>query len=344
MLVETNLRNVPLTELQDSARISEDLGVDVVCQAEVTRDPFMMLTMAALATERVRLATSVLIAFPRSPMVVAYAARNLQELSGDRFELGLGTQVRGHIQRRFSSHWSSPGPQLREYISSLHAIFRTFQTGEPLDFHGDFYSFTLMTPEFNPGPTHFEPIKIQLAAVNPYNIRLAGELADGLRVHSFATPSYIRNVIRPYVREGAGRTGRSLDQFEIIGGGFVATGASEAVVNETREWTRRRIAFYASTRAYRPVLKHHGWQDLGDKLRDLVKQERWDDLAPCISDDVLDVFCVSGTYDKIGSLAAAQYAGLVNRVSFPLPDDAMTHSDQFRQAVQDLQQIPVPSS
>jgi probable F420-dependent oxidoreductase len=340
MLVETNLRNLSIDEVQESARTAEELGLDVVCQAEITRDPFMLLTMASLATQRVRLATSVLIAFPRSPMVTAYASRTLHDLSGGRFELGLGTQVRGHIQRRFSSHWSSPGPQLREYVASLQAIFNTWQTGEPLDFQGDYYSFTLMTPEFNPGPSPLDPIKIQVAAVNPYNIKLAGELADSLRVHSFTTPSYISNVIWPYVREGASKNGRSLDGFEVIGGGFIATGATEEVVHQTREWARRRVAFYGSTRAYRPVLEHHGWPELGDKLRQLVKEERWDDLAPCISDDVLDVFCVAGTYDQIGKLAAERYAGVVNRISFPYPEDAATQPDAFRQAIRDLQAIP----
>lgn len=339
MLVETNLRNVPLEEYQDAARLAEDIGVDVICQAEVTRDPFMMLTMAAMATERTRLASSVLIAFPRSPMVVAYSARTLHELSGGRFELGIGTQVRGHIQRRFSSHWSSPGPQLREYVASLQAIFDCWQNGTPLSFQGDFYSFTLMTPEFNLGPTGHDPIKIQVAAVNPYNIRMAGELADSLRVHSLTTPSYIQNVIRPGVLEGAARIGRPLDGFEIIGGGFIATGGDEEAVQETREWTRRRIAFYSSTRAYRPVLEHHGWGDLGDELRQLVFEQRWDELPSRIDDDMLDTFCVSGTYDRIAERTRERYAGVVSRVIFPLPPDADRRPDDFRQAIADLKTI-----
>lgn len=339
MLVETNLRNVALEDLQESAQLAEALGADVLCQAEVTRDPFMMLTLAALATTRAQLATSVLIAFPRSPMVVAYSARNLQDLSGDRFELGLGTQVRGHIQRRFSSHWSSPGPQLREYVASLQAIFDAWQNETPLNFQGDYYSFTLMTPEFSPGPTEHDPIRIQIAAVNPYNIALAGELADALRVHSFATPSYIEHVIVPGVRRGAERSGRSLDRFEIIGGGFIATGGDEEAVRETREWTRRRVAFYASTRAYRPVLEHHGWEDLGEELRQLVKEQRWDDLAPRIDDDMLDTFCVSGTYDEIAERARERYSGVVSRFNFPLPPDAADNRDRFQQMMCDFKQI-----
>jgi probable F420-dependent oxidoreductase len=339
MRVETNLREVALEDVVSAAKLVEELGFDGLAQSEVRRDPFISLTLAATATNSIRLAPAVAIVFPRSPMIVAYMSHNLQVLSKGRFALGMGTQVKGHIQRRFSTEWGSPGPRLREYILALRAIWDCWQNDTPLNFTGDFYQFTLMTPEFNLGPTGYDPIPIQIGAVNKYLIRTAGELCDGLRVHSFSTPEYIRDVIWPNVLKGARKAGRSLDSFEMIGGGFTATGADEQAVTEAREWVRHRIAWYASTRTYLPVLEHHGWEAINPELRKLIEQKRWDDMKKLVSDEMLDTFCVSGTYDQIAAAARKRIEGLTDTLSFPLPFDATERRPQLAAAVQSLKQL-----
>ena len=340
MLVETTLREAAVSDVPRLARQAEEVGFDGLAQPELSHDSFLLVGLMATATERVRLATGVAIAFPRSPMIVAYLARDLQALSGDRFALGLGTQVKGHIERRFSTPWDSPGPRLREYVQALRAIWAAWQDGSPLDFRGQFYGFTLMTPGFSPGPSEHRPIRIQTAAVNPFNIQLAGELCDGLRIHSFSTPEYIRDVIRPNLRIGAARTGRSLADFEVIGGGFVATGPDDAQVEASREAARHRIAFYGSTRAYRPVLDHHGWGALCTDLGRLVARGRWDELASLIPDEVLDTFCIAAPYDQIAACIAARLGGLVDWVSISSLDHTTSQPDQLTQALADIRAIP----
>jgi probable F420-dependent oxidoreductase len=343
MLVETSARNVPLADLPGIAKQVEEIGFDSFTQPEIKQDPFVTLALAATTTSKVKLPTSVAIVFPRSPMIVAYAARNVSDLSQGRFELGIGTQVKGHIQRRFSTIWDSPGPRLREYALAVRAIWDSWQNGTPLDFQGDFYSFTLMTPEFDLGPSDYYPIPIHLAAVNKYNIRFAGEYCNGLRVHSFTTPEYTRDVIWPNVKEGAKRSGRSLDSFEMIGGGgFIATGATEADVEKSREGVRHRIGHYASTRTYLPVLEHHGWEDVNPKLREYIAENRWSELSSLVSDDMLETFCVSGTYDQIVSRIRQRCEGLIDRINFPLPGSDELDPDALKQVVRELQSIPSP--
>jgi probable F420-dependent oxidoreductase len=319
--IETGIPDVAWNDVGAWAARAEAMGFDGIGAPELKRDPFVTSTLAAGATSRVRISTSVAIAFPRSPMVVAYQGRNIQDLSEGRFVVGLGTQVKGHIERRFSTVWDSPGPRLREYVESLRAIWDTWQHGTPLNYRGKFYNFTLMTPEFSPPPSDFPPPKVHIAAVNAYNIRLAGQLCDGLRVHPFSTPEYTRDVIWPNVRAGTAKSGRSLDDFEMIGTGFIATGPDEETVQKAREDVRYRIAFYASTRTYLPVLEHHGWQDINPKLRDLIAENRWDELPTAVPDEVLDGFCVSGTWDTIVSQIDARLTGLVDTISLSMPDE-----------------------
>lgn len=340
MLLETTLGDVPWSEIPKVAEAIERLGFDTIGTPELKRDPFLPLVLAAEHTKRIELATSVAIAFPRSPTVVAYMARNLSDLSGGRFVVGLGTQVKGHIERRFSTEWVSPGPRLREYILAMRALWNTWDHGEPLNFKGKFYNLSLMTPEFSPDPSTNPPIKVQIAAVNEYNIRLAGEICDGLNVHPFSTPAYTRDVVWPNVNHGARKAARSLDHFKLIGTGFVATGPNEQAVTEARENVRYRIAFYASTRTYLPVLDHHGWGDLNPKLRELIAQNRWTDLPSVVPDDVLDAFCISGTYDHIGALIGDRLSGLVDTIGFPLPDDLEHPSDDYLSALHEIRGLP----
>ncbi len=337
MQIETGLADVAWNEVAAWAARAEEMGFDGLGAAELKRDPFVTSTLAATMTSRIRISTSVAIAFPRSPMVVAYQGRNIQDLSEGRFVVGLGTQVKGHIERRFSTVWDSPGPRLREYIESLRAIWDTWQNGTPLNYRGKFYNFTLMTPEFSPPPSDFPPPKVHIAAVNAYNIRLAGELCDGLRVHPFSTPEYTRDVIWPNVRAGAEKSGRSLDDFEMIGTGFIATGPDEQAVQRAREDVRYRIAFYASTRTYLPVLEHHGWQEINPKLRDLIAENRWDDLPTAVPDEVLDGFCISGTWETIVDQIDARLRGLIDTISLSMPDQP---DDRFMTVMEGVRGLP----
>ena len=339
MLVETHLPDAEWSALATLARAAEATGVDSIAQAELARDPFVALAALAPGTRRVELATSVAIAFPRSPMVVAYSARSLSDMTDGRFSLGLGTQVKGHIERRFSTEWGAPGPRLREYVESLRAIWRTWDSGEALRYEGKFYNFSLMTPEFSPPPSRFSPIKIEIAAVNDYNIQLAGELCDGLRAHPFATPAYMRDVIWPNVERGAARSGRSLDTFRMIGGGFIATGPDEASVQQAREEARYRIAFYGSTRTYLPVLAHHGWDALNGELHQLVAHGRWNDIATAVPDAILDEFCVAGVYDTIVERFRERMGGLTDMVTLPLPDGFPDGAEQFTELVKGFRSV-----
>jgi probable F420-dependent oxidoreductase len=339
MLVETSPREFRMPQVAEMARLAEDLGFDGLTCSEVRNDPFVTAAVAASATTRIRIATSVAIAFPRSPMVVAEATHNLQELSGGRFTVGLGTQVKGHITRRFSTVWDSPGPRLREYVESLRAIWACWQDGTPLDYRGRFYQFTLMTPEFNFGPTP-HPLRIDLAAINRFNLETSATVANGLRVHGFNTAEYLRDIIWPTVLDAAEQAGRSLDDFEMIGGGFIASGPDEESVMAAREQMRKRVAFYGSTRAYEPIFAHHGWPDLAPALRRLIAQQRWGDLHTLISDDVLDRFCIAGTYDTIAERVRERLGGLTDRVSLGLPENAREVGDALGRAIEGLKAVP----
>jgi probable F420-dependent oxidoreductase len=337
MKIETSIESADWAKIAGRAKLAEDLGYDRIASAELAHDPFLPLAVAAGATHRIGLVTSVAIAFPRSPTVTAYTARDLNDLSGGRFVLGLGTQVKGHIERRFSTEWSSPGPRFRDYVQAVRAVWDSWDSEGPLRYDGRFYRLSLMTPEFSPGKSVHGRIPIHIAGVNRYNLRLAGEICDGLRVHPFATKKYMLDVIWPAVQEGAVRSGRDLAGFEMVGGGFIATGADQRTVQEARENARYRIAFYASTRSYLPVLEAHGWEDLNAELRRLVAEGRWDDLSAVIPDEVLDEFCVAGTYEEILPAIGSRYEGIVDTVSLEVP--AEPRDEAYRRLLQDVQAL-----
>ncbi len=322
MKVYTGLPARELSEVPGQARRAEALGFDGVSFGELAHDVFLLAALAVEHTNRVAVATSIAIAFPRSPMIVAHTSWDLQRLSGGRFELGLGTQVKGHNERRFSVQWVPPAPRIREYAQSLRAIWDCWQNGTPLDYRGRHYSFTLMTPEFNPGPIEHPDVPVYVAAVGSVMCRVAGEVFDGILLHGFTTPRYTQEVILPMVEQGATRTGRSVDKdVTVSGGGFIATGATEEEVHRNREVIRRRISFYGSTRTYKTVLDLHGWGDTCLKLHEMSVKGQWDDMPGQITDPMLDTFCISGTYDEIAPKMKERYEAFASRISLAMPAD-----------------------
>jgi probable F420-dependent oxidoreductase len=301
------------------ARAADTLGFAGLWASETKHDAFLPLAVAADATQRIELGTSVAIAFSRSPMVVAQTAWDLQDLSGGRFVLGLGTQVRAHIRRRFSMPWDRPVERLREYIGALRAIWNSFQTDEPLSFEGEFYRHTLMTPFFNPGPIGHPEIPVHVAGVNTGLAALAGELCDGFHVHPFHSPEYVRKIVKPAVARGAQREGRDPERVELATSVFVVTGGSAAEVEEQREKLRAQLAFYASTPTYRTVLETHGWEDAGERLGKLARDKQWDEMPGLITDEMLHAFAVEAAPDEIGPALRDRYEGLIDRVALYLP-------------------------
>lgn len=297
------------------ARRAEDLGAEGVWVGEITHSPFTLLAGIADATTDVDLGSSIALAFPRSPMVTAYTAWDLQELSGGRFVLGLGTQVKGHIERRFGVEWDSPGPRLRDYLRCLRAIWNAWSGGEDVDYQGEFYSITLCPPFFTPAPIDDPEVPLYIAAVNEYNLRTAGMLCDGLHVHPFHSPKYLREFILPHLREGAETAGRSPDDVELVTSVFAAVGDSASERAAVREELRFQIAFYGSTRTYRKVFETHGWGDVCPKLHRLSVDNRWDDMAELITDEMMDTFVVEGTWETIGDEIRTRYDHM-DRVSF----------------------------
>jgi len=338
MRIETTIPLGDWRAVAPAAQRAEALGFDGITTPEIASDPFVPLAFAALATERLQLGTAIAVAFPRSPMVVANLAWDLQRESHGRFVLGLGPQVKGHNERRFSVPWSAPVPRLREYVESLRAIWRCWELGEPLSYEGEHYRFTLMTPEFSPPATGLPPVPITIAAVGKDMIRLAGRVCDGVRLHGFCTRRYLEDVALPRVVEGLERSGRDRRHFEVWGGGFIATGRTPDEVAKQVEWCRYRVAFYGSTRSYAPVLSIHGWDDLAAKLHEMSKRGQWQQMAAEVPDDVLHEFAAIAPYDQLVGAVEKRFGGLVDAVAIGFPDD--TPAGLARELVQDLRRLP----
>lgn len=314
--VDTGMYAGKLEDVAELARRAEAMGYSGINTAETSHDSFLPLVIAAEHTERIQIGTSVAIAFPRSPMVIAMIAWDLQRYSKGRFMLGLGTQVKGHNQRRFSVAWSPPAPRIKEYVESLRAIWHSFQTGEPLNYVGEHYSFTLMTPNFNPGPIEHPHIPVHIAAVNERNAYIAGLVCDGIKLHGFNTMKYTRDVLLPQVEKGLAKSGRSRDTFEICGGGFLATGPTQSAAEQAAQDVKRQISFYGSTRTYQSVFDHHGWGDTTARLHEMSLQGKWAEMPGVIPDDMLDEFAVVAPYDKVVEAMKARYGGICDRVGF----------------------------
>jgi len=309
-----------LPGLAASARRIEELGFDGILSSETAgHDPFFPLLIAAEHTSRIGLATGIAVSFPRSPMVTAQMAWDLQRLSNGRFSLGLGSQVKGHNERRYATPWTGPpGPRMREYVQCLRAIFATFQNPrEPRWFEGEHYRFSMLPPVFAPEPIAHPNIPIQLAAVNPYMARLAGELCDGVFAHPVCTARYLREVLLPAVAEGAKRAGRSPGEIAVIGAPVVVTGRDEAELAHERRLLKRRVSFYASTRTYRRVFEVHGWQELGERLHALSLENRWDEMVELIPDAMAEEFATIGRLEEIGERLRERWGGLLDTLDLP---------------------------
>ena len=308
-----------LAEVGQQAKEQEAAGYDGVWTAETSHDPFFPLLLAAEHTESLQLGTGIAVAFARNPMNLAQIANDLQLYSGGRFMLGLGSQIKAHIEKRFSMPWSHPAPRMRELILAMRAIWDCWANGTKLDFRGDFYQHTLMTPFFNPGPNPFGPPKVFLAAVGDKMTEVAGEVCDGLLVHGFTTERYLREVTLPAVERGLAKAGRSRDDFEVSYPSFVVTGETDEAMEKAAVGTRQQIAFYGSTPAYRPVLELHGWGDLQTELNGLSKQGEWVKMGELIDDEVMNAFAVVASPDEVPKALANRFGNAVDRVSFYTP-------------------------
>jgi probable F420-dependent oxidoreductase len=308
-----------LKEVDRSARAAEDLGFAGLWTSQTKHDAFLPLAIAANETREIELGTSVAIAFSRSPMETAQAAWDLQYLSEGRFVLGLGTQVKAHITRRFSMPWDRPAARLREYIMAVRAIWASFQGEGELQFEGEFYRHTLMTPFFNPGPIDHPEIPVYIAGVNTRLATLAGEICDGFHVHPFHSPEYVRQTVKPAIAEGAEGVGRDPEEVTLATSAFVISSEKEAEAKEQRESVRAQISFYASTPTYRTVLEAHGWEEVGEQLGKLARDKRWDEMPGLVTDEMLGAFAVEATPDELGATLRERYTGLINRVTLYIP-------------------------
>ena len=308
-LAPANLRQAP-----SQAAAAEALGFDAVWTSETQHDPFLALALAAEHTRRVGLGTAVAIAFARSPTVLAHTAWDLAGVSGGRFILGLGTQVRPHIERRFGLPWpASPVRALREYIQALRAVWQAWQSGERLNYRGETYRLTLMTPFFSPPPIEHPSIPIYLAGVNRGLIELAGECADGLHAHPLHSARYLGEVVHPALHDGAARAGRDVGRMTVSASVLTVSGPDDA------EFVRSQIAFYASTPSYRPVLELHGWEAVADRLSGLARRGAWTEMAAQVSDEMLQTFAVVARPEELAGALRQRYHGLADRLTLYLP-------------------------
>ncbi len=324
----TTPETLGLGEIAEHARRVEALGFDGLFVPDAVHDGLLLACQALGATQRIRVATSVLVAFPRSPMNVALAAWDLQRMSGGRFELGLGTQIRQNIEERYSARWLPPASGMREYLGALRAIFRAFREGGSPDFVGEHYRFTRLQPFFNPGPLDLPDasvttVPLMLGAVGPKMLALVGELADGMHAHpTSSSPRYLHEAILPRVAEGTQQRAGDLARPRICTTGLVATGHDAASVARERERYRQLLAFLFSTPAYWPSLELFGWRAVGERLQQMTREKRWGEMAAALPEEVLEEFLVSGEYGEVVRILIERYAGLVDRLTFPLPEHA----------------------
>jgi probable F420-dependent oxidoreductase len=319
MKIDATVMAGDLETIGDRARRIEAIGYDGLYTAETQHDPFFPLVLAAEHTERIDLATAIAVGFPRSPTHLAHIGHDLQKFSRGRFILGLGSQIKAHIEKRFSAQFSQPAARMRELILATRAVWRTWEEDEPLRFEGDFYRLALMTPFFNPGPTGFGPPRVFLAAVGEKMTEVVGEVCDGMFVHGFTTEKYLRETTIPALERGLAKSGRTRADLELSFPTFMVTGETDEEWQKADASVREQIAFYGSTPAYRAVLEAHGWGEVQDELNALSKQGQWKEMGKLITDDILDVFAVRGSPGELPGLVMGRFGDLVDRISFYAP-------------------------
>ncbi len=312
---------IPLGGAAALARDVEAAGYQGLWVGETDRDPFLPLALAAEHSERLELGTSIAVAFARTPMTVANIGWDLQDHAAGRFRLGLGSQIQTHIEKRFSMPWSQPAARMSEFIAALRAIWDCWQNGTKLDFRGDFYQHTLMTPFFNPGPCEYGPPPVFLAAVGELMVEVAGEMADGLFVHGFCTERYLREWVLPTLARGQERR-TATRPYEIAYPAFVVMGETEAELATAATAVKKQIAFYASTPAYRKVLELHGWGEVQTELNRLSKQGEWDAMGEVLDDDVLHAFAAVGSASEVAEALQKRFGDVIDRLSLYMPYDA----------------------
>ena len=321
MKVDALVNAQPLRRFQEIARDAEAAGFAGLTITEGGRTAYLSAAAAALVTE-LDLATGVAVAFPRSPMITAVAAWDLQAMSGGRFEVGLGTQIKPNIEQRYSARWDSPVPQLREYVQAMKAIFHSFQTGERLHFEGEHYTFTRLQPFFNPGPIEHPDIPVLCGAVGPAMTKMVGRVADGMITHPTNTPPrYIREVCLPRLQEGFVSGQRDPEAFKLVLGPLTATGKDDSEVAAAWEKQRAMLGFLYSTPAYWPSLELFGWGEKGQQLLHMTREGNWSSMHDIITDEMLAEFVPRGTYAEIARVFRERYGGLTRRITFPMPQD-----------------------
>ncbi|MDG3066670.1 TIGR03617 family F420-dependent LLM class oxidoreductase [Thauera mechernichensis] len=314
--------NLNLADMGAFARRVEAMGYDGLFVSDAIHDGLLLACQALSATSKLKVGTSVLIVFPRSPMNVALAAWDLQKMSGGRFELGMGTQIKQNIEDRYSARWLPPAAGMREYVGALRAIFHAFRTGERLEYIGEHYKFTRLQPFFNPGPIDAPDVPLMLGAVGPKMLELVGKTADGIHTHPTNTSvRYLKEVILPQIAVGTAQRDPGRAKPFISASQFVATGPDDATVAAERERFRDMLAFLFSTPAYWASLELFGWQHVGEQLLALTREGRWKDMPGVFTDEVLDTFLVSGRYDQLPEQLAARFGGLVDRITLTVPTD-----------------------
>ena len=323
-----------LEDIPKLAREIEAQGFDAGITAELASDPFFPLVLAAEHTERIELFTSIAVAFSRNPMLLANISNDLQAYSKGRFILGIGSQIRPHITKRFSMPWSDPAARMREFILAMRAIWASWYDGEPLQFDGDYYTHTLMTPMFTPTNNPHGAPRVILAAVGPKMAEVAGEVADGMLVHSFTTEPYLREVSIPAIEKGLSKVGRSRADFQVSYPPFVVTGRNDTEKEESRVGVTRQLAFYASTPAYRPVLEMHGWGELQTELNVMSKRGEWVEMGERITDEILDAFAIVCEPDQVADRVKERFAGLADRVTCNFPHATPEERLEYIQALQ----------
>lgn len=304
-----------LDKVGAEARAAEELGYSGIMTAETSHDPFFPLLIAAQNTSRVDLMTSIAVAFARTPMILANIGHDLNAASKGRFVLGIGSQIRAHITKRFSMPWSDPAARMREFILAMRAIWACWHKGEPLQFTGKYYTHALMTPFFTPTNIEYGAPRVFLAAVGPMMTEVAGEVADGVIIHAFTTEKYLRETTLPAIERGLAKAGKSRRNFEISYPVFVCTGKDEKELEAAKIATKKQIAFYGSTPAYKPVLDSIGVGEAQAELNRLSKQGRWDDMGHVITDDIMNAFAVVGEPSSIPGQIKRRYGDIVDRTS-----------------------------